>query len=220
MNYSYLHHRATPHIIHRYIKASNILLDTEFRPRVADFGFAKLVPDGASHVTTNVKGSLGYLAPECAMHGEVSESCDVYSFGVLLLQLVSGKKPIEKVDSAQKVAITEWALPLVREGKFSEIVDSRLNGDYVEGELKMLVLVGLVCAQNEPEKRPTMLEVAALIKGEMKEKMAVIENDEMFRSVPNANSEDTEDLNKNSDRSPKESVEELKEAKKIEKTEI
>ncbi|KAJ4745686.1 Protein kinase superfamily protein [Rhynchospora pubera] len=216
---AYLHHHATPHIIHQDIKASNILLDNDFKARVADFGFAKLIPDGDYHVRTNAKGTLGYQAPEYSMYGKSSESCDVYRFGVLLLEIVSGKKPVEKSDLMQKVSITDWALPLAREGRFIEIVDSKLNDDYVEGELKRLVLVGLVCAQNEPEKRPTMLEVAALLKGELKEKMALIESDEVFQPGSGAISEDTEVLNENLDSLTKESVEEVKEAVEIEKIE-
>lgn len=92
-----MHHEADPHIIHRDIKAGNILLDSEFQAKVADFGFAKLIPEGVTHLTTRVKGTLGYLAPEYAMWGKVSENCDVYSFGILLLEIVSGKKPIEKL---------------------------------------------------------------------------------------------------------------------------
>ncbi|XP_023750547.1 PTI1-like tyrosine-protein kinase At3g15890 [Lactuca sativa] len=177
----YLHNQATPHIIHRDVKASNVLLDSEFKAQVADFGFAKLIPDGATHVTTRVKGTLGYLAPEYAMLGKASESCDVYSFGILLLEIASGKKPIEKLNATTRRSITEWALPLVCEGKFSEIVDPKLKGEYVEQELKRVVVVGLICAHNQPEKRPTMIEVVELLKGEMKEKFVEIENDEMFR---------------------------------------
>ncbi|XP_024970336.1 PTI1-like tyrosine-protein kinase At3g15890 [Cynara cardunculus var. scolymus] len=177
----YLHHHATPHIIHRDVKASNVLLDSDFKAQVADFGFAKLIPDGATHVTTRVKGTLGYLAPEYAMLGKASESCDVYSFGILLLELASGKKPIEKLNATTRRSITEWALPLASERKFNEIADPKLNGNYLEEELKRVVLVGLVCAHNQPEKRPTMLEVVELLKGELKERFDAIENNEMFR---------------------------------------
>ncbi|KAJ3704723.1 hypothetical protein LUZ61_008428 [Rhynchospora tenuis] len=215
---AYLHHHATPNVIHQDIKASNILLDTDFKARVADFGFAKLIPDGDSR-GTNAKGALGYHAQEYTMYGKFSESCDVYSFGILLLEIVSGKKPVEKLDFVQKVSITNWALPLVREGRFNEIVDSKLNDEYIEGEMKRLVLVGLVCAQNEHEKRPTMLEVAALLKGESKEKMALIESDEMFQPGSRAISEDTEVLTENLDSLAKESVEEVKETMEIGKTE-
>jgi serine/threonine protein kinase len=168
---SYLHHHATPHIIHRDIKGSNVLLDVEFHAKVADFGFAKLMPDGATHVTTKVKGTLGYLAPEYAMLGKASESCDVYSFGIFLLVLVSGKKPIERVKPTTKREISDWALQLARENKFKEIADGRMKGNFVEAEVKRVVLVGLLCAQNKPEKRPTMQEVVELLKGESKEKL-------------------------------------------------
>ncbi|WOK93779.1 hypothetical protein Cni_G02480 [Canna indica] len=186
---AYLHHHATPHIIHRDIKASNVLLDSDFQARVADFGFAKLIPDGATHVTTGVKGTLGYLAPEYAMYGKASESCDVYSFGIVLLELASGKKPIEKKFKEENWAlpITEWALTLAREKKFKEIADPKLNGNYVEEELTRMVLVALVCAQSMPEKRLTMLEVVELLKGMSKEKLSDLENDEIFNPEPDGN---------------------------------
>lgn len=177
----YLHHHATPHIIHRDIKASNVLLDSEFQAQVADFGFAKLIPDGATHVTTRVKGTLGYLAPEYAMFGKASESCDVYSFGILLLELVSGKRPIEKMSSTVKRTITDWALPLACEKKFNDLADPKLNGKFVEEELKRVVLVALVSADSKPEKRPTMLEVLELLKGNSKEKLADLENNDLFK---------------------------------------
>ncbi|KAB2611451.1 PTI1-like tyrosine-protein kinase [Pyrus ussuriensis x Pyrus communis] len=179
---AYLHHRAIPHIIHRDIKASNVLVDSNFQAQVADFGFAKLIPDGATHVTTRVKGTLGYLAPEYAMLGKASESCDVYSFGILLLELASGKKPIEKVSVTMKRTITDWALPLTCERKFDEIADPKLNGKYVEDELKRVVFVALLCAHSQPERRLTMLEVVELLKGESKEKLAQLENDELFKA--------------------------------------
>ncbi|KAM1513653.1 hypothetical protein FF2_024910 [Malus domestica] len=178
----YLHHHATPHIIHRDIKASNVLVDSDFQAQVADFGFAKLIPDGATHVTTRVKGTLGYLAPEYAMLGKASESCDVYSFGILLLELASGKKPIEKVSQGMKRTVTDWALPLACERKFDEIADPKLNGKYLEDELKRVVFVALLCAHSRPERRPTMLEVVELLKGESKEKLAQLENDELFKT--------------------------------------
>lgn len=178
---AYLHHHATPHIIHGDIKASNVLLDSDFKAQVAHFGFAKLIPDGATHTTTQVKGTLGYLAPEYSVLGKASESCDVYSFGILLLELVSGKRPVEKINATRRRSITEWALPLVCERNFSEIADPKMNGKYVEQELERVVFVGLICAHNQPEKRPTMLEVLELLKGELKEKFTDIEKAEMFR---------------------------------------
>ncbi|KAK9141741.1 hypothetical protein Syun_011141 [Stephania yunnanensis] len=186
----YLHHHSTPHIIHRDVKSSNVLLDSDFNAHVADFGFAKLIPEEQTHVTTRVKGTLGYLAPEYAMLGQASESCDVYSFGILLLELVGGKKPVEKLDSTTKRTIVDWALQLVLDGKFDEIADSKLCGKYVKEELKKVVLVALVCTQNQPKKRPSMLEVVELLKGDSKEKLLSLENHEIFMET-----QDIEDPN-------------------------
>ncbi|KAK8951953.1 PTI1-like tyrosine-protein kinase [Platanthera zijinensis] len=179
---AYLHHHATPHIIHRDIKASNVLLDSDFQARVSDFGFAKLIPEGATHVTTRVKGTLGYLAPEYALFGKASESCDVYSLGVLLLELACGRKPLEKLSPTLRRSISEWALPLARERRFDEMADPKLDGKFVYVELKRMVLVALVCARGTPEKRPTMLEVVEWLKGDATEKLAALENDAFFRS--------------------------------------
>ncbi|KAK2646552.1 hypothetical protein Ddye_021747 [Dipteronia dyeriana] len=161
----YLHHEVTPHIIHRDIKASNVLLDSNFEPLVADFGFAKLIPEGVSHMTTRVKGTLGYLAPEYAMWGKVSESCDVYSFGILLLELLTGRKPIEKLPGGLKRTVTEWAEPLITQGKFKELVDPKLRANFDENQLKRAINVAALCVQSEPEKRPNMKEVVNILKG-------------------------------------------------------
>ncbi|KAA8522784.1 hypothetical protein F0562_009207 [Nyssa sinensis] len=161
----YLHHEVTPHIIHRDIKASNVLLDSDFEPLVADFGFAKLIPEGVSHMTTRVKGTLGYLAPEYAMWGKVSESCDVYSFGILLLEILTGRKPIEKLPGGVKRTITEWAEPLIAKGKFKDLADPKLRGNFDENQLKQAINVAALCVQSEPEKRPNMKEVVSLLKG-------------------------------------------------------
>ncbi|KAL7139937.1 hypothetical protein ABFS83_09G086700 [Erythranthe nasuta] len=175
----YLHHQATPHIIHCNIKSSNVLLDADFKAQVADFGFAKLIPDGSTHVTTGVEGTqIGHLA--------APESCDIYSFGILLLELVSGKKPLEKLvgptaTNNDKRSIVEWALPLAREKKFDELADKRLNGKYVEEEVKRVVFVGLICTHERPEKRPAILEVVELLRGVDKDKFSCLESDEMFK---------------------------------------
>ncbi|KAG0515430.1 hypothetical protein BDA96_10G278100 [Sorghum bicolor] len=162
----YLHHEAAPHIIHRDIKASNVLLDSDFAPLVADFGFAKLVPEGVSHMTTRVKGTLGYLAPEYAMWGKVSGACDVYSFGILLLELVSGRKPIERLPSGAKRTITEWAEPLIARGRLGDLVDPRLRGAFDAAQLARVVECAALCVQGEPDRRPDMRTVVRILRGE------------------------------------------------------
>ncbi|XP_073142338.1 PTI1-like tyrosine-protein kinase At3g15890 [Henckelia pumila] len=183
---AHLHHYATPRIIHGNIKASNILLDGDFNAKVSEFGFAKLMPDGA----ISSKGAVGYLAPEYASSGKASAACDVYSFGILLLQLATGKKPLVKLSTTSSLTIVDWALPLACGRKFNELVDQFLGGNYVEEEWRRVLFIGLVCAYHQIEKRPTMLEVVELLKGE-KEKVAALENDEMFKSIPGAE-EDSE----------------------------
>ncbi|XP_025881736.1 PTI1-like tyrosine-protein kinase At3g15890 [Oryza sativa Japonica Group] len=162
----HLHHEATPHIIHRDIKASNVLLDSGFAPLVADFGFAKLVPEGVSHMTTRVKGTLGYLAPEYAMWGKVSGACDVYSFGILLLELVSGRKPIERLPSGAKRTVTEWAEPLIARGRLADLVDPRLRGAFDAAQLARAVEAAALCVQAEPERRPDMRAVVRILRGD------------------------------------------------------
>ena len=160
-----MHHEANPHIIHRDIKASNVLLDLEFQAKVADFGFAKLIPEGVSHLTTRVKGTLGYLAPEYAMWGKVSESCDVYSFGILLLEIVSAKKPIEKLPGGVKRDIVQWVTPYIQKGAFNHIADSKLKGKFDLEQLKSVVMIAMRCTDSSPDKRPSMAEVVQWLKG-------------------------------------------------------
>ncbi|XP_021293918.1 PTI1-like tyrosine-protein kinase At3g15890 [Herrania umbratica] len=162
---AYLHHEVHPHIIHRDIKASNVLLDTNFEAKVADFGFAKLIPDGVTHLTTRVKGTLGYLAPEYAMWGKVSESCDVYSFGILLLEIISARKPLEKLPSGVKRDIVQWVTPYVQKGAFDRIADPRLKGKFDRAQLKSAVTIAMKCTDSNPENRPSMLEVVEWLKG-------------------------------------------------------
>lgn len=153
-----------------------MLLDNDFQAKVADFGFAKLIPEGVSHLTTRVKGTLGYLAPEYAMWGKVSESCDVYSFGILLLEIISGRKPIEKLPGGVKRDIVQWATPYVKKGAYNHIADPRLKGKFDREQVKFTITIAMKCTDNNPENRPTMKQVADWLKGGMGTKKKEITN--------------------------------------------
>lgn len=145
-------------------------MDSDFEAKVADFGFAKLIPDGVSHLTTRVKGTLGYLAPEYAMWGKVAESCDVYSFGILLLEIVSGRKPLEKLSNGTKRDIVQWATPFVQSQDFDQIADPRLSQNFDLHDLKSIVRIGLRCTDGNADSRPSMKQVVAWLKDALRTK--------------------------------------------------
>ncbi|PQM38228.1 proline-rich receptor-like protein kinase PERK8 [Prunus yedoensis var. nudiflora] len=133
---AYLHEDCHPRIIHRDIKSSNILLDSNFEAQVADFGLAKLSLDSNTHVTTRVMGTFGYMAPEYATSGKLTDKSDVYSYGVVLLELITGRKPVDSSQPLGDESLVEWARPLLSQAleneDFEELADSRLEKNYVE----------------------------------------------------------------------------------------
>ncbi|PWZ18027.1 PTI1-like tyrosine-protein kinase [Zea mays] len=203
----YLHHYATPKIIHGSIKTTNVLLDSDFQAHVGDFGLIRFIPDGMDHEKITSESQRGYLAPEYIMFGKPTAGCDVYSFGIILLELASGKRPIEKSCSVKTYGIRNWVLPLARQGRYDEIADSKLSDKFSESELRRMVLVGLACTHSESEKRPTMLEVVPLLKGESKETLLKLERDELFSSDSMVSSQGTPTPDGGTDSVPKEDQE-------------
>ncbi|KAH9555040.1 hypothetical protein CY35_08G093800 [Sphagnum magellanicum] len=163
----YLHEEAQPRIVHRDIKAPNILLDQNLNPKIGDFGLARLFPDEQSHLTTiHVAGTLGYLSPEYATRGQLTEKLDIYSFGVLVLEIVSGRRNIDFKLPEEKVYLIEWAWKLQEEGRLFDLVETKLKEKSIEGEIKRVINVGLLCVQSTPSKRPTMSNVIAMLIGD------------------------------------------------------
>ncbi|KAI6686571.1 hypothetical protein NL676_032484 [Syzygium grande] len=160
---AYLHEDCHPKIIHRDIKSANILLDDAFEAQVADFGLAKLTNDANTHVSTRVMGTFGYLAPEYASSGKLTDRSDVFSFGVVLLELITGRKPVDATQPLGDESLVEWARPLLiralETGDLSELVDTRLEKSYVEGEMFRMIEAAAACIRHSAAKRPRMVQV-------------------------------------------------------------
>ncbi|KAF8080165.1 hypothetical protein N665_0970s0001 [Sinapis alba] len=162
---AYLHEDCHPRIIHRDIKSSNILLDNSFEALVADFGLAKIAQelDLNTHVSTRVMGTFGYMAPEYATSGKLSEKADVYSYGVILLELITGRKPVDMSQPLGDESLVEWAKPLLSQAieneEFGELVDPRLGDNFIAGEMFRMVEAAAACVRHSAAKRPKMSQV-------------------------------------------------------------
>ncbi|GLT63458.1 hypothetical protein SLA2020_360230 [Shorea laevis] len=163
----YLHEQCDPKIIHRDVKAANILLDDDCEAVVGDFGLAKLLDHHESHVTTAVRGTVGHIAPEYLSTGQSSEKTDVFGFGILLLELISGLRALEFGKTAnQKGAMLDWVRKIHQEKKLEMLVDKDLKNDYDRIELEEMVRVALLCTQYIPIDRPKMSEVVRMLEGD------------------------------------------------------
>ncbi|KAF3497023.1 hypothetical protein DY000_02057981 [Brassica cretica] len=160
----YLHHGYERPVIHRDVKSSNILLDESFKPRIADFGLAKILQtnNGDLHSTHVVAGTYGYIAPEYGYSSKVNEKCDVYSFGVVLMELVTGKKPIEAEFGESKDIVNWVSNNLKSKESVMEIVDKKIGEMYREDAIKLL-RVAILCTARQPGLRPTMRSVVHMI---------------------------------------------------------
>ncbi|GLT73129.1 hypothetical protein SLA2020_450070 [Shorea laevis] len=160
---AYLHEDCHPRIIHRDIKSSNILLDNNFEARVSDFGLAKLALDANTHITTRVMGTFGYMAPEYATSGKLTEKSDVFSFGVVLLELITGRKPVDTSQPMGDESLVEWARPLLSHAldteEYESLADPRLGGNYVNSEMFQMVGAAAACVRHLAARRPSMGQI-------------------------------------------------------------
>ncbi|KAE9589609.1 putative protein kinase RLK-Pelle-RLCK-VI family [Lupinus albus] len=159
----YLHENCHRRIIHRDIKSENILLTENFEPQICDFGLAKWLPeDWTHHNVSKFEGTFGYFAPEYCMHGVVDEKTDVYSFGVLLLEIITGHPALDHMQQS----VLLWAKPLLDANNIKELVDPSLGDDYDRGQMDHVVLTASLCVDQSPILRPRMSQIVTLLRGD------------------------------------------------------
>ncbi|KAE8709941.1 Kinase protein with adenine nucleotide alpha hydrolases-like domain, putative isoform 5 [Hibiscus syriacus] len=163
----YLHNGCEQPVIHRDVKSSNILLSDDFDPQLSDFGLASRVSSSASHTTSmDVAGTFGYLAPEYLMHGKMSDKIDVYAFGIVLLELLSGKKPIDDNCPKGQESLVMWAKPILKDSDFSELLDPELGSSYECHQIERMILAATLCVRRAPLKRPQVSLILKLLLGD------------------------------------------------------
>ncbi|KAL9234223.1 hypothetical protein vseg_009118 [Gypsophila vaccaria] len=162
----YLHNHITQPVIHRDVKSSNILLSEDFEPQLSDFGYA-IQASTSSYITcTDVAGTFGYLAPEYFMYGKVTDKIDVYAFGVVLLELLTGRRPISSDPPKAQESLVMWAKPILNEGKVSKLLDPRMGSNYNRDQIERMVLAATLCIRRAPRARPHMSLILKLLEGD------------------------------------------------------
>ncbi|KAG5146576.1 hypothetical protein JHK84_032119 [Glycine max] len=170
---TYLHEEFHVSIIHRDIKSCNILLDEELQPKISDFGLVKLLPEDKSHLSTRFAGTVGYTAPEYALHGQLSKKADTYSYGIVVLEIISGQKStdVRVDDDGEEESLLRQAWKLYERGMHLELVDETLNDNYDAEEVKKIIEIALLCTQASAAMRPAMSEVVVLLSSNALEHM-------------------------------------------------
>ncbi|KAM5586115.1 L-type lectin-domain containing receptor kinase IX.1-like [Rosa sericea] len=163
----YLHEEWEQCVLHRDIKSSNVMLDSNFNAKLGDFGLARLVDHGKLSQTTIVAGTRGYMALEYVTTGKASKQSDVYSFGVVALEIACGRKPIDLSLENSQVEMVEWVWGLYGEGKIIEAADPKLCGDFDEKQMECLMMVGLWCAHPDYNMRPSMQQAIQVLTNEV-----------------------------------------------------
>ncbi|KAI8020424.1 Proline-rich receptor-like protein kinase PERK5 [Camellia lanceoleosa] len=166
---AYLHEDCHPRIIHRDIKTANILIDNNFEAMVADFGLAKLSSDNFTHVSTRVMGTFGYLAPEYASSGKLTEKSDVFSFGVMLLEIITARQPVDPNSRYMEDSLVDWARPrmeqALEDGNYDELVDPRLENNFVPQEMARMVACASASIRHSARRRPKMSQIVRTLEG-------------------------------------------------------
>uniref|UniRef100_A0A0D9X0P4 non-specific serine/threonine protein kinase n=1 Tax=Leersia perrieri TaxID=77586 RepID=A0A0D9X0P4_9ORYZ len=163
----YLHEDWEHVVIHRDVKASNVLLDAEMNGRLGDFGLARLYDHGAVAQTTHVVGTMGYLAPELGHTGKATPSTDVFSFGAFLLEVTCGRRPIEQDEHGGRVVLVDWVTELWSKGLLVNAVDARIPSGFDSDEVSLVLKLGLLCSHPLPNARPTMRRITQYLDGDV-----------------------------------------------------
>ncbi|KAL3833877.1 hypothetical protein ACJIZ3_008613 [Penstemon smallii] len=185
---AYLHEHCDPKIIHRDVKADNILLDEVFEAVVGDFGLAKLMVYKDTHVTTAVRGTIGHIPPEYISTGKSSEKTDVFSYGVMLLELITGQRAFDlaRLANDDDVMLLDWVKGHLNEKKLEVLVDANLQGNYIDYEVEQLIQVAVLCTQGSPSERPKMSKVVRMLEGDgLAEKWEMLQKEEISRQELN-----------------------------------
>ncbi|CAH8299185.1 unnamed protein product [Eruca vesicaria subsp. sativa] len=163
----FLHHGSMIRMVHRDIKTTNVLLDADLNAKISDFGLARLHEAEHTHISTKIAGTIGYMAPEYALYGELTEKADVFSFGVVAMEIVSGKSNMKQTESSDHIWLMNWALTLQERGDIMDIIDPVLEGEFNSKEAERMIKVALICTNSSPLLRPTMSEAVQMLEGEI-----------------------------------------------------
>ncbi|KAI6695214.1 hypothetical protein NL676_022924 [Syzygium grande] len=163
---TYLHEGLEPKVVHRDIKSSNILLDKQWNPKVSDFGLAKLLCSDSSYITTRVMGTFGYVAPEYASTGMLNERSDIYSFGILIMEIISGRNPVDYSRVPEEVNLVDWLKKMVTDKNLEGVLDPKLPEKPISRALKRVLLVALKCVDPTAQKRPKMGHIVHMLEAE------------------------------------------------------